>query len=78
MLLATRARTESLVHIEGQHVEALRARVVWANPDNVVNTERYDTDHVDDAVDGRSHANVCKPDLRYAVPRTFVQRGAIL
>jgi hypothetical protein len=76
-LVATRTRTESLVRARGSHVDALRARIVWANPDNVVTTERYDTDHVDDSIVGKSHSKVCKPDAEYPAPRTFVQGGGL-
>lgn len=77
VLTSTRERTEALVNADRSAMACLRARIVWANPDDVVNTERYDTDFVDDAIDGRSHNRVCKPDAEYDAPRTFVRDGRL-
>lgn len=75
ILVETRRRTEQLVKDAG--LEALRARIVWANPDQVVIAERYDTDYADDAVDNTSHASVCKPRLGYELPWRFVEQGRV-
>ena len=77
MLMATQARTEALVRAVPDDMAALRAQVVWANPDNVVNTERYETDYVDDSIDGTSHSKVCKPNAGYDAPRKFVREGRL-
>jgi hypothetical protein len=73
----TRSRTEGLVSRGGANVNALRAWIAWANPDNVVLAERYNTDHVDVSVDNTSHMSVCKPRQGYDEPRTFVESGRV-
>jgi hypothetical protein len=75
ILEATRRRTEKLVNDDQEEYGALRARIVWANPDDVVVTERYDTDHPDDSIDGTSHSSVCKPNEGYPLPWEFVETG---
>ncbi|WP_373427745.1 alpha/beta fold hydrolase [Arthrobacter sp. W4I7] len=68
----TRRRTEALV-AAGE--SSLRARILWANPDNVVIAERYDTDFVDDTEDGQDHGSVCKPNPSYQLPLRFTSSG---
>ena len=75
-LAETRRRTEELVASDRQAFEALRAWIVWANPDNVVVAERYDTDWVDEAVEHQTHRSVCKPTSGYRTPWRFVEEGA--
>jgi len=75
LLANTRQRTERLVSDHRQELAALRASILWANPDDVVLAERYDTDHVDDSVDGTSHITVCKPSNAYEMPWPFVEHG---
>ncbi|BDO42093.1 hypothetical protein [Cellulomonas sp. NTE-D12] len=69
----TRQRTERAV--TEWHFESLRADLLWANPDRVVITERYDTDRHSHAADGKSHRSVCKPTLKYDLPYVFVEGG---
>ncbi|MFD6516978.1 hypothetical protein [Rhodococcus sp. NPDC060176] len=78
----TKARTEKYVKKRG--CEALKARIVWANPDNVVVTDRYDTDYVDESIDETSHTKVCKPraaeptsggDQAFEAPWIFIETG---
>jgi pimeloyl-ACP methyl ester carboxylesterase len=76
ILTETRKRTERLVTERPEDLEALRASILWANPDDVVVAERYDSDRVDDAVDGRSHRSVCKPSDSYREPWLFVETGS--
>lgn len=75
LLVNTRRRTENLVATHGQDLACLRAAVLWANPDDVVVTDRYDTDRADQSVDNTTHASVCKPDKRYDTPWRFVEDG---
>jgi hypothetical protein len=75
ILADTRARTEALVAQHGTSAKALRARILWANPDNVVITERYHTDFVDQAADGTDHRSVCKPHGEYEEPWLMVETG---
>jgi pimeloyl-ACP methyl ester carboxylesterase len=75
ILLETRRRTEELVSVHTRDLHALQASILWANPDDVVITERYDTDPIDDAADGTSHRSVCKPHDRYTAPWQMVESG---
>lgn len=77
VLRATRQRTQQLVAENDSAFGALRAWVVFANPDDIVETERYDTDHVQKSAHGRDHSSVCKPDKRYQLPWIFVETGRI-
>ncbi|NMR31968.1 hypothetical protein [Crystallibacter degradans] len=71
LLVTTRNRTEQLAPQFSQ----LRARILWANPDDVVNTERYNTDFVAETVDQQSHSTVCKPNPQYGLPLHFGATG---
>lgn len=68
---STRKRTTTLAR-QRSDLTALRASIVWANPDNVVLSERYSTDYVDGAWDGTTHTTVCKPKRHFEKPRLFV------
>ncbi|WP_024477443.1 alpha/beta hydrolase [Arthrobacter sp. CAL618] len=70
-LLDTRRRTEALASTYG----SLRARILWASPDDVVIPERYDTDYVEYLADGRDHGSVCKPNASYPLPLRFASTG---
>lgn len=74
-LADTRRRTETLVTSHPDDLRALRASILWANPDEVVLTERYDSDLVDDTVDNTTHRGVCKPCDSYPTPWRFVESG---
>lgn len=75
VLRTIQRRTERLAEKPG--LESLRADVLWANPDNVVTAERYDSDHPDDSAHFSSHTSVCKPlKTYYETPWDFVERGA--
>jgi pimeloyl-ACP methyl ester carboxylesterase len=75
-LVTTQRRTEALAR--DPDFGAQRARILWASPDNVVASERYDTDYVDLTSDGHSHSTVCKPSYpEYEAPWTFVELGEI-
>ena len=76
VLRETRDRTVSLINTHGADLSALRAHIVWANPDGVVITERYGTDYVDSSSDNKGHISICKPrDDEYELPWAFVQTG---
>jgi hypothetical protein len=77
LLTSTRRRTEKLVASHAPELSALRAHVMWSNPDDVVITERYDSDHADQSVDDTTHSSVCKPCDGYELPWTFVEQGEV-
>ena len=69
-------RTEALRPDIDTELQALRANIVWASPDNVVIAERYKTDLVDVSWDGKSHTSVCKPHRgMFDLPWKFVRSG---
>jgi hypothetical protein len=72
-----RERTVGYVVAEqAETMTALRARIVWANPDDVVIDQNYPTDFVADTWDGQSHTSVCKPKAdAFQSPWRFVQTG---
>ena len=75
VLRAIQRRTERIVQDSG--IGSLRAEILWANPDNVVITERYDSDHPDESAPDSSHTSVCKPLVaKYETPWDFVESGA--
>jgi hypothetical protein len=78
VLSGTERRTKELLSgARKGELGALRARILWAQPDDVVLPERYDTDYVDRYVDGKDHSSVCKPrDSSYIAPWTFVETGS--
>jgi len=67
-----RIRTEEVSAEPG--ARALRAQIVWGDPDGVVATTRYDRDR-ESWARGRSHMKVCKPNENYDVPWSFVEKG---
>lgn len=76
ILRETRARTEKAASgPEAGRLKALRPDLLWANPDQVVLSERYDTDRSSDSEDGTTHRSVCKPRGHYEVPWIFVETG---
>jgi hypothetical protein len=76
VLVQTRRRTEAaLGGPKSSELEVLRARILWANPDDVVIAERYDTDFLDHFVDAQTHRSVCKPGRHYETPWHFVETG---
>jgi hypothetical protein len=75
LLTAIRSRTEQFVATNAADFQALRAAILWANPEDVVISERYDTDFVESVAHGTSHRTVCKPNQSYRTPWVFVERG---
>jgi pimeloyl-ACP methyl ester carboxylesterase len=73
IIKATKRRTEALAH----KFTSLRANILWANPENVVCTERYDTDFVADSADGLNHRSVCKPSSSSTLPLKFGSTGKL-
>ncbi len=76
-LTDVRRRTETLVGEHRTELGALRARIVWANRDDVVADNRYKDDYVANYVYGKSHFTVCRPDLAYQTPWLFVETGQV-
>lgn len=50
----------------------LRARILWANPDGVVNALSYDGDYADEVISGKSHIAMCKSRADYTRPQQFI------
>lgn len=74
-LRSTRASTERLsADVDGS---GLRARTLWANPENVVNTIDYDSDAYSQSADDQTHRSVCKPTAGYQLPWLFIANGEI-
>lgn len=72
----TQRWTEELAKEPG--FEALRARIVWANPDNVVSTLGYRTDGIQGSWDKTTHSSVCKPiHDHFENPWTFIEKGRV-
>jgi len=76
ILVETRRRTEEEVGTGDESADALRAFIAFANPDDVVITERYSTDHVESSIDLTTHRSVCKPNAAFDNPRRFVETGS--
>lgn len=57
LITTTRARTEDLVNEHGKDLVALRAHIVWARPENVVERQGYEKDH------GITIPKVCIPSV---------------
>lgn len=74
-LSSTRRRTEQLS--EHPYGSALRARMLWANPENIVIAECYDSDVYSQSVDGRTHVDVVKPSSTYSTPWSFIESGRL-
>lgn len=69
-------RTISFAPNQDPDFAALRANIAWASPDNVVYSERYETDFVDQSWDNTDHQSVCKPRaVLYNRPWAFVRTG---
>ena len=83
VIASTKMRTEKYDTTLPQNA-ALAARIVWADPEDVVITEPYTTDGYWSTVDkachpGKSvkHEIVCKPLECYVAPFEFVERGKL-
>lgn len=77
ILRETRERTEAFVDSRPDDMNALKASILWANPENIVITSRYRTDHPAMSADKTNHASVCKPQPGYDAPWRFVETGSI-
>ena len=77
LLRETRKTTKRLVKIHGKQLDSLRASILWANPDAVVQVENYPTDRRSRSVDNSSHVKICKPGPAYQAPWDFVEGGRI-
>jgi pimeloyl-ACP methyl ester carboxylesterase len=76
LLRRTRDETEALVKEYGDEMAALRARILWARPEDVVERDGYETDFEPQSLaPERKHRQVCKPHFGYQEPRRFVQTG---
>lgn len=75
VLRSTRRRTEA--NASHKAAASLRARVLWANPEDVVLAEDYDSDIYSSSVDETSHTSICKPRHGFREPWTFIARGEI-
>ena len=76
LLMLTRSATESLIGNYYRELTALRAHIMWARPEQVVEREGYQTDYeADSLIPIRSHIAVCKPTVGYEQPWHFVETG---
>jgi hypothetical protein len=76
LLSRTREETEALVSSHGGDLAALRAHIMWARPERVVERDGYRTDYeAESLVPERDHSEVCKPLPGYEHPRRFVETG---
>lgn len=76
LLEQTRNDTEALVSDHVSELSALRARIMWARPERVVERDGYRTDYeAESLVPQRTHSEVCKPCPGYEQPRRFVETG---
>lgn len=76
LLARTRDETEALILTHGADLAALRAHVMWARPERVVERDGYRTDYeAESLVPEQDHSDVCKPRPGYEQPRLFVQTG---
>lgn len=79
--ILTRTEQRTAAHLSGPkatELGALRASILWAQPDNVVEAERYDGDLTDYFEDGKNHRSVCKPQpQKYTKPWVFVETGKV-
>lgn len=76
IIVNTRRRTEAYSH-SAEHRRSVAANILWANPEKVVATERYDTDILTRTADGTSHRSVYKPSTGYSIPFRFVEIGDV-
>ena len=67
-------RDETVKYVDRGYTE-LRARILWAGKDHVVEPRRYPSDHREYSQQDHTHGSVCKPNLDYRAPWTFVERG---
>lgn len=76
LLRRTREETELLVNEHRRDLQALRASIMWARPEKVVERDGYRTDYeAESLVPRREHSKVCKPRADYEEPRRFVETG---
>jgi alpha-beta hydrolase superfamily lysophospholipase len=76
LLVNTRTKTEALVELHRKDLSALRAHIMWARPEQVVEREGYQTDYeAESLIPIRNHSDVCKPHLEYEQPWNFVETG---
>lgn len=76
LLFGTREDTETLISRYREELAALRAHIMWARPEQVVEREGYQTDYeADSLIPVRNHADVCKPHFGYEQPWNFVETG---
>jgi hypothetical protein len=76
LLRRTRDETEALVRSHGAAFGSLRAHILWARPEKVVERDGYRTDfEADSLLPRRDHTEVCKPSAAYEHPRRFVETG---
>ncbi len=71
--------TEAHARTHAQHrdeLAALRAQILWANPETVVVAECYKDDEPNWPRDRKNHMKVCKPDRDYPDPQRFVETGS--
>jgi hypothetical protein len=77
MLEDTKRLTERLHREHRGDLAALAARIAWAQHENIVQPEQYESDAYFDTIEGTSHRSVCKPGAKQEAPYVFVETGRI-
>lgn len=72
----TQERTQSY-GLGDPRTRCLAARILWANPEDVVIPERYRFDESTQTMDGVDHRSICKPSGSFLAPYKFVRSGSI-
>ncbi len=74
----TSARKATDDYTEYLSMSCFRAHILWADDENIVTSEPYQRDHACRNLPAKSdHPSVCKPNWRYLLPLSFVEKGVV-
>jgi hypothetical protein len=75
-ITSTRSATDEFAgYLE---MECLRAHILWADRDSIIEPEKYIYDlECDNPPPGSTHSSICKPTMRYLRPISFVEEGVV-
>lgn len=73
-LIDLKEATETLAR-KYPRVQGLSARILWGKLEDVVRVTRFECDHsrAEIFVDGKGHADICKPNAEFLAPFEFVE-----
>jgi pimeloyl-ACP methyl ester carboxylesterase len=72
----TEARRQTDRYAEHFLYECFRAHILWAAHDSIINSEKYAEDlHCRNLPTGSTHTSICKPNLSYSLPLSFIEEG---